>query len=113
MLDFIINLGIKRIGLNNVRQGIIFNKNYNFKIDLYYPYIFITTSNYCLTAALYNDGIIKPREQCNMVCRRVKKRHIDVCGEKMYLIGNSQFYYNNKFNNIDLKKVNRLVKTIL
>ena len=115
LMKFIEEAGIKRIGLDNVEQGILLkNKNKNIYIDLYYPYIYITTSNYCLTAPLYKrNNFFSRTDKCDKVCLISSLHEIDVNGKYMLLSGNTQFYFNNQFNYVDRNKIDRLVEMVL
>lgn len=113
LMGFFRELGIRRIGIDNLRQGIIPDNKYNMDVDLYYPLVYITTSNRCLTASLHRKDPVSSRiARCDNVCMRVPRRTMEILGVKVYLVGNTQFYFNDKLGAGDTSSVSRLVETI-
>lgn len=113
LMEFLKKMGIKRISLDNMRQGVVLTSK-GIKTDVYYPYIFITTSNYCLTSAIHkSSGMRGVIDSCNGICRKVQMREMEICGEKIYLYGNTQFYFNDRVDNLSLTKGDRLIRVIL
>ncbi|OIO36937.1 MAG: hypothetical protein AUJ74_00370 [Candidatus Omnitrophica bacterium CG1_02_44_16] len=102
---------IKRIGLDNTRQGIIF-ENKGFSIDLYYPYIYITTSNYCMTEMIERKReLFVKTDACRRFCFNSGLNKIKIGEEWVYLFGNTQFYPNDTTSMRGIPKyVNRLIK---
>ena len=109
MMDFISAAGIKRIGLDNTLQGIDISGYRKFNIDLYYPYAYITTSNYCLTPLLEKGGGLRDKiYKCDKICLRSKVRTIQVLGRNIYLAGNTQFY-RNELIKVEDNRINRII----
>ena len=108
------NMHIKRIGLDNVTQGLLLGMDRDIKIDLYYPYCYITSSPYCLTRTLSMKPLpFKRIEQCNKICLKTKVRTVNICGETVYLTGNHQSYFNNKLKPEILQRIDRLIEVRL
>lgn len=108
--DFLADMKIRRLGLDNIPAPSRCFISEDFKIDLYYPYIYLTTSNYCLSyiAQKRCARFTKP-VRCPAYCKKennVKK--IGICDEYIYLKGNTQFRFNDNINMV-FKKNDRLV----
>lgn len=113
LMKYIKRKGIYRIGLDNLKQGIIINKKV-FCIDLYYPYIYLATSSYCLATSLNKRvKLLTKINKCGKICKKENMRKFKICGENVYLFGNTQFYINNEFGRVDIKKIDRLINVLL
>ena len=102
LCDFLSKLTIDRMGLDNIAAPLQYFSSSRFMIDLYYPYIYLTTSNYCL---LYVDekrcGRYTKPEHCKAYCNQEwAVREIRAGEECIYLKGNTQF----RFNDVVTKK---------
>lgn len=113
LMDYVKMKGIRRIGLDNLKQGIIINKEMPC-VDLYYPYVYVASSNYCIAASL-GEGMKLPisTDRCGKICKIEEKRKSRLCGEDVYWSGNTQFYVNDKLKKADIKKIDRLVDVLL
>lgn len=108
------SMHIKRIGLDNVKQGLLLDMARDIKIDLYYPYCYITSSPHCLTRTLAMKPFLFQRAiRCNKVCLKTKVKKVKICGEAIYLMGNHQSYFNNKLTPEILQKIDRLIEVKL
>ena len=112
LMRFIAERGIKRIALDNCLQGIDYPGKNSVNIDLYYPYVYVTTSNYCLTQA-HSKNFIAKNMSCDKACLKGDAPAMEICGQKMYLKGNTQFYYNDDLAFVKKGAGNRLIKVIL
>jgi hypothetical protein len=113
LMKYIQGKGINRIGLDNLKQGVIVDKD-AFDIDLYYPYVYLASSSYCLSASFAN-GVKLPvnTNKCGKICKKEKIRVLKICKENTYLSGNTQFYINNGLGGADTKKIDRLINVVL
>jgi hypothetical protein len=108
------SINIKRIGLDNAKQGLLLGTSTDIKIDLYYPYVYLTSSSNCFTRSLAMKPFRFERtDQCNKPCLKTKIRKVKICGEDIYLVGNHQSYFNNKLNPKVLQKIDRLIEVKL
>jgi hypothetical protein len=100
---------LNRIELDNLLQGIK-RQNFQPKASLYYPFVYLSTTRYCLTAMAFSQESFKRKTSffCNKDCR--KHRFFFTSEDmpvKIYLIGNTQFIKNEKLpNNQKLKSLN-------
>jgi len=51
LVEFLNQHGVKRVELDNLLQGFDFSLDDNLSASLYFPYAYITTTRFCLTAA--------------------------------------------------------------
>ena len=104
------NIGVKRVGIDNLLIGLNNNKT-RFSVDLYFPYCYLTTSNYCRTY-LINKGI-KRFERVANNCERYcleDRRNITIAEREIILKGNTQFYKNDKMpSNLNRFNVDRII----
>lgn len=109
-LEYLKSIGVERLGIDNIFN--IPNINTDILVDLYFPYIFITTSNYCLFYSYGNqiNERVRPHN-CKRFCQKTNVREMDLNGKIMYLKGNTQFGYNGHIP--EDKKINRLVEVII
>lgn len=111
ILKILFKMGVRRIGLDNILQGINI-EGYQGEIDIYYPYVYLTTSNYCLTANLDKSYPYRKKiSACDGICRSLPQRSFNMCGKSIYLRGNTQFYYNDDLKNLKYIKHSRLIWT--
>lgn len=88
------NVGVIRVELDNVLQGI--ESKTSFSKTLYYPYVYITTTRYCLLSKLgKREFKLRRIETCNKECKKFDfvLTHKNM-PKKIYLKGNTQFYKN-------------------
>ncbi|MEW6101898.1 MAG: hypothetical protein AB1481_06360 [Candidatus Omnitrophota bacterium] len=94
--DFKNKFNIKRIELDNLIQGI--ERQYaRIPASLYYPYVYVTTTRYCLVGLAFHEKGFKRKVtfKCYRECQKYS-----FCLEnqkmpaKIYLKGNTQFVYN-------------------
>jgi hypothetical protein len=112
-MHFFKSLNIKRVSLDNLKQGILLDNNDEIKIDLYYPYCYLTSSPHCLTRALSKKPHLFQRAtRCDKICLKKEVEKVKICNETIYLAGNSQLYFNDKVNASVLKKIDRLIKVV-
>ena len=88
-------LNIKRIELDNLLQGV---KRQSPKIpaSLYYPYVYVTTTRYCLIGLAFHEGSFKRKVsfKCNRECQKYTfSLRNPKMPAKIYLKGNTQFIY--------------------
>lgn len=96
--DFLAKLGIQRVELNNLIQGLNF-KDCRFKLSLYTPYVYISTSRFCPM------GSKRQKVYRINVCHRECQKYYDILrnkaiGKLIYKRGNTTFYK----NPVDIKK---------
>jgi hypothetical protein len=109
-LEWIKGLKIRRIGLDNLLLGIEIPMNH-ILIDLYFPHVYITTSNYCLMSVINgNNRMFEKPGRCPRYCLKQGEAQVQVVGRSMFLKGNTQFVINEKLP-APLKSVDRLVET--
>jgi len=113
-MKFLNGFNILRISLDNLKQGVLLERNSNIKIDLYYPFCYLTSSPHCLTRALLKKPhLFKRTIRCDKICFKKGGQKRIFLNETLYLFGNSQFYFNDKLDPSVLKKGDRLIKVIL
>lgn len=106
------NLFLKEYKINRTEYDRIEDIDKKNKIDktLYYPYVFITKTRYCVFSNLYsneNKGLIECRKEC---LKNLLKLNNENLIKPTILRGNSQFIKKN-YTNIKYKEynINRLV----
>ncbi len=108
------SMNIKRIGLDNVKQGLLLGRDRDIKIDLYYPYCYIASSSHCLTRTLTMKPFLFQRvARCNRTCLKTKVKKVKIGGEEVCFIGNHQSYFNNKIKPKILQRIDRLIEVKL
>lgn len=109
LMGFVRQCGIRRMGLDNMRQGLIFQHRW-MKIDLYYPYVYITTTDYCRYRR--RTGVVD-KGDCPCSCRDVPvARKVLMGKEWVYTHGNTQFYLNETLPVGMPAQVDRIVKIV-
>lgn len=89
---------LNRIELDNLLQGIK-RQNLRVKASLYYPFVYLSTTRYCLTAMAFSQETFKRKTSflCGKKCR---EHHFFFTSKdmpvKIYLVGNTQFIKNEK-----------------
>lgn len=108
-------LNIKRIELDNLLQGIK-RQNLNIPASLYYPFLYVTTTRYCLVALAFWEEGFKRRTsfKCDRECQRygfiLSNKQMPV---KIYLKGNTQFVKNSNYpHNLESLNIDRLVHCV-
>lgn len=96
VLNFLESLGIQRIELDNLLQGIVRKKA--LPASLYYPYGYITTTRLCLTNSCYRRrpsfrAIFPCKKDCRLVSFTLTSPQMPV---EIILRGNTQFFYNDR-----------------
>jgi len=109
ILKFLSLNGIDRIGLDCTPFGALMQKT-PLNIDLYYPYTYITTTNYCLTAMAKPKNTADKRiDVCGKPCLTRRPKQVIINRKRMILYGNTQFYINKGSIKKLLPLINRLV----
>jgi len=109
--DFLINNGINRVELDNLLQGIA-RQAPSLKASLYFPFSYVTTTRFCLTAT--SERKVRPLRSisdCNKECQRYtfRLRHKNMPVD-LFLKGNTQFFKNERLpDNLDDLNVDRIV----
>lgn len=89
---------LNRIELDNLLQGIE-RQNFQLKASLYYPFVYLSTTRYCLTAMAFSQEPFK--RKTSFFCEKNCRKHCffftsDDMPVRIYLIGNTQFIKNKK-----------------
>lgn len=109
--DFLSVNGIKRIEMDNVLQEI--NRGGEvLKASLYFPFIYVTTTRLCVTAACETvKNFSRNIPVCGKECRKYTLRlHHYSMPKKLFIKGNTQFYKNDYvLENLKQLHVDRLV----
>lgn len=109
--DFLINNGINRVELDNLLQGIT-RGNPSLKASLYFPFAYVTTTRFCLTASAERRvKFLRSISDCNKECQKYTLR---LCHKNMpvdlFLKGNTQFFKNDSLpENLEQLNIDRLV----
>lgn len=109
--DFLADNGIKRVELDNLLQGII-RESPSLKASLYFPFAYVTTTRFCLTASCETGReFLRSIPYCNKECRkysfRLKHKKMPV---ELFLKGNTQFFSNELLpDNLEQLNIDRLV----
>lgn len=109
--EFLLERNIKRVELDNLLQGIS-RPHAILKGSLYYPYLYVTTTRYCLTASCESKTTnYRLISSCNKQCQKyefeLSHRSMPV---KLLLKGNTQFFINDKIpDNLESLNIDRLV----
>lgn len=108
--EFLKTLGIKRIELDNLLQGI--ERDNDIPGSLYYPYGYITTTRLCLSNSCTDrKESLRAIFPCGKECQRLSftLTHKDM-PVPVYLAGNAQFYHYEKLpENPEKYNIDRLV----
>ena len=109
--DFLLERGIDRVELDNPLQGIQRSEP-RLAASLYYPFVYVTTTRYCLTATCEGGrknlrSITPCGRECGKYAFTLSHRHMPV---KLLLRGNTQFFRNDALpENLEELKIDRLV----
>lgn len=112
---FLLSKKIARIELDNLVQGMRLRlPARGMAASVYLPYVYITTTFFCPTAAAFaQKGCLSRRPACRKQCRQYsfELAHPAFAGRLLYLKGNTQFYRNDRCDQRALKKmgINRIV----
>lgn len=89
---FLLSKNVKRAELDNVIQGIGFKSKLN--LSLYYPYVYISTTRLCMLNDIENLARNKLKiSNCKKECQKYLLEN-NKFPMKLFLKGNTQFYYN-------------------
>lgn len=109
--EFLVNNGIKRVELDNLLQGIARENSY-LKASLYFPFAYVTSSRFCLTASSERGlSSFRSISSCNKECQKYTFR---LCHKTMpvdlFLQGNTQFFKNEHLpDNLSDLNIDRIV----
>jgi len=109
--DFLVDNGIKRVELDNLLQGII-RENPSLEASLYFPFAYVTTTRFCLTASSgFRRKFLRSIPYCNKECQkysfRLKHKKMPV---NLFLKGNTQFFENKHLpDDLNSLNIDRLV----
>lgn len=109
-VDFFKAMGITRFGVDNIPDlpHIIDGVS----VDLYFPYVFLTTTNYCVLFSAGTGSRNRGRaDECPGFCQTADVKRIDINGVQVCLKGNAQFAFNEKI--LPDKNISRLVEVII
>ncbi|MBN1871214.1 MAG: hypothetical protein JW800_01425 [Candidatus Omnitrophica bacterium] len=107
--DFLINQRIDRIELDNTAQGLCLDLPAGkITASVYMPYVYITTTFFCPTAGLTENGESRVKiRPCSKECRKyIFRLRNDDMPKEIILKGNTQFYENACFDEEQFKKMN-------
>ncbi len=112
---------VKRVELDNLLQGIETNlSSTNLRASLYYPFVFISATRFCLTANC--DRLLHAKKigifPCGRECLKYSfKLESKEFNKPLYLFGNALYFENKKFpKDLEKKGIDRVVfiaKTLL
>jgi hypothetical protein len=94
---FLQQLGVKRLELNNVVQGIGLEDVEEIRYTLHMPFVFVSSTRYCPTVEILQERprgertkrILDCHRECQIHHFELKTRNMD---EKLYLYGNTIFF---------------------
>lgn len=108
--DFLVNNGIKRVELDNLLQGIA-REDTCLKASLYFPFAYVTTTRFCLTASSETGRrFLRNIPSCNKECQKYifSLRHKNMPVD-LFLKGNTQFFENehlpDNLNNLNIDRI--------
>lgn len=95
VVEFLRQKGIERVELDNLLQGISRGKDV-LPASLYVPYVFVTTTRYCISAFCerqdhFSRDIVACRKECRKYAFDLTNRNMPV---RLMLKGNTQFFKN-------------------
>lgn len=111
LVDFLNDYGIKRVELDNLLQGMLRDTS-SLKASLYFPFVYVTTTRYCLTASCENGrkplrSIPTCRKECQKYTFKLQHKNMPV---DLFLKGNTQFFKNEALpEGLEQLKIDRLV----
>lgn len=101
-----------RIELDNALQGIDINLK-ELKASLYYPYVYVTTSRFCMSNSCEKSekrellGIFPCKKECQKYTFELRNKHMP---KNLILKGNTQFFRNDALpEGLEEKNIDRLV----
>ena len=111
--EFLMKNHFERVELDNLLQGVEddFSES-KIKASLYYPYAYVTTTRFCLTAICNKKDDIPGINPCKKECKiygpfKLTNKNMPV---PLLLKGNTQFFENKKLpKDLERKGINRLV----
>ncbi|MDP2905029.1 MAG: hypothetical protein Q8O22_01830 [Candidatus Omnitrophota bacterium] len=115
-MQFLKSSGVERFGLDNQKPGFLLDHdNINDEqIDLYYPYSYLTSSPYCLTRAISRKPFVFQRTtRCGKNCLKKRAARVNLFGEVVYVLCNSQMYFNGNVEASLFRKIGRLIKVVI
>jgi len=111
--EFLVKNGFERVELDNLLQGVEddFSES-KIKASLYYPYAYVTTTRFCLTAICDKKDAVPGIYPCKKEC--LKYGPFKLTNKNMpiplLLKGNTQFFENKKLpRGLEERGINRLV----
>jgi len=111
LMKFLFNNNIYRIELDNSMLGInCKGPFYETKMhcSVYFPYGYISTSRFCLTLRVLNEGELKITKSCKRECERYEfALQNDKNNIKLFLKGNTIFFLNERATNDG--KIDRII----
>lgn len=103
---------VKRIELDNALQGIDVNLK-ELKASIYYPYVYVTTSRFCMTNLCEKSeernllGVFPCKKECQKYTFELRNKHMPI---PLILKGNTQFFKNERLpEDLEKKNIDRLV----
>lgn len=103
---------VKRIELDNALQGIDISLK-ELKASIYYPYVYVTTSRFCMTNLCEKSnqrgmlGIFPCKKECQKYAFELRNKHMP---KTLILKGNTQFFKNDTLpEDLKEKNIDRLV----
>jgi len=103
---------VKRIELDNALQGIDISFK-KLKASIYYPYVYVTTSRFCMTNLCEKSkernllGIFSCLKECQKYTFELRNKHMP---KTLILKGNTQFFRNDALpRGLEEKNIDRLV----
>jgi len=109
--EFLINNGIKRVELDNLLQGIFRKDTCFLKASLYFPFAYVTTTRFCLTASSETGRkFLRNIPSCNKECQKyifsLRHKNMPV---NLFVKGNTQFFKNERLpdncNNLNIDRI--------
>jgi len=111
--EFLIKNGFDRVELDNLLQGIEDDLSKSeIKASLYFPYAYVTTTRFCLTAICDKKDAVPGIYPCKKECQRYGpfKLTNKTMPVPLLLKGNTQFFENKKLpRGLEERGINRLV----
>ncbi len=111
--NFLSQMGIRRVELDNLLQGI--KREPKIPASLYYPYAYVTTTRMCLTNACDQRtqplrSIFSCRKECRVYTFKLTHRNMPV---PLFLKGNTQFFKNKRIpSHLSELGIDRLVQEV-
>ena len=95
-LNFLQSLGIRRVELDNIKQGYDIPPMKKISLSLYYPFVCSSVTRRCIFANLgRTSAFFKVITRCRQECwGKILKVKISGHRESLYVMGNAQYYIN-------------------